>query len=330
MHLDLGSAVKIKILGTESLGVRGLSCEVLVKNRRVVIDPGLALGYWRYGLLPHPAQVAVGEQVRLKIIAALVDATDVVFSHFHGDHVPLPDANPYQLNAHQVAHLFRTVRLWSKGQGGLSRHMIARRDALIEILGRDLPNSEEQKDGPLEFSNAVPHGDPCENPATVMMTRIEDEDGVFVHTSDFQLLDGKALESIVAWRPNVVYASGPPLYFASLSPWQRQQAWDNGMRLAQSATSVILDHHLLRSEAGLNWLDRLASETCGNVFCAADFMGHFRCLLEARRVQLYKEMPVPEGWHEAYAKGKADTSAFQVYTGALENDFFNMVDLKSM
>ena len=150
--------MKIKILGTESLGVRGLSCEVVLKNRKVVIDPGLALGYQRYGLLPHPAQVAVGEQVRMKIVATLADATDIVLSHFHGDHIPLPDANPYQLYAHQVAHLFRKVRLWSKGPEGLSRHMTARRDALIEILGRDLPNTEEQKDGPLEFSFPVPHG----------------------------------------------------------------------------------------------------------------------------------------------------------------------------
>jgi len=56
--------VHIEILGAESLGVRGLSCVVDVEDRKIVIDPGLALGYHRYGLLPHPAQVAVGEQVR--------------------------------------------------------------------------------------------------------------------------------------------------------------------------------------------------------------------------------------------------------------------------
>ena len=59
----------IEILGSESLGVRGLSCVVEVQNRRIVIDPGLALGYRRHGLLPHPAQVAVGERVRRAIVA---------------------------------------------------------------------------------------------------------------------------------------------------------------------------------------------------------------------------------------------------------------------
>lgn len=49
------------------------------------------------------------------------------------------------------------------------------------------------------------------------------------------------------------------------------------------------------------------------MICAADFMGLPRCLLEARRVQLYEEMPVPDGWHEAYARGEADTGRYQDY-----------------
>ncbi|MEJ2352886.1 MAG: hypothetical protein P8Y03_24120 [Anaerolineales bacterium] len=64
--------MNVTILGTESLGVRGLACQVQqVEDRKVVIDPGVALGYRRYGLLPHPRQVAVGEQVRGKTGCAL-------------------------------------------------------------------------------------------------------------------------------------------------------------------------------------------------------------------------------------------------------------------
>ena len=65
--------MQIEILGTESLGVRGLSCLVEVKDRKIVIDPGLALGYNRHGLLPHPLQVSVGESVRQKILTVLED-----------------------------------------------------------------------------------------------------------------------------------------------------------------------------------------------------------------------------------------------------------------
>ncbi|MBW1674704.1 MAG: hypothetical protein JRJ45_13900, partial [Deltaproteobacteria bacterium] len=68
--------MKIEILGTESLGVRGLCCFVTTDNRKILIDPGIALGYMRYKLLPHPFQVAVDEKIQKKIIKAWSQATD--------------------------------------------------------------------------------------------------------------------------------------------------------------------------------------------------------------------------------------------------------------
>ncbi|MDA3898471.1 MAG: hypothetical protein PF482_20220, partial [Desulfobacteraceae bacterium] len=88
--------MKIEIIGAESLGVRGLCCFVAVADQKILIDPGIALGFLRKGRAPHPVQVAVDEVIREKIIQAWGLATDIVFSHFHGDHVPLADANPYQ------------------------------------------------------------------------------------------------------------------------------------------------------------------------------------------------------------------------------------------
>ena len=79
--------MNIDIIAAESLGVRGLCCLVTLPGRRIVIDPGVALGYVRHGLLPHPLQISVGHSVREKILQVLETATDVVFSHFHGDHV---------------------------------------------------------------------------------------------------------------------------------------------------------------------------------------------------------------------------------------------------
>jgi len=97
------------------LGVRGLCCVVETKDRKIVIDPGVALGYRRHGLLPHPVQVAVAERVKVAIENALGDATDVVISHYHGEHHPMVNANPYQLSADQVAELLKHPRLRAKG-----------------------------------------------------------------------------------------------------------------------------------------------------------------------------------------------------------------------
>ena len=303
--------MNIRILGAESLGVRGLSCVVELGDRKIVIDPGLALGYQRHGLLPHPAQVAVGEQVRWDILMELGDATDVVLSHFHGDHVPLPDANPYQLSAQRVTPLCQTVRFWAKGPIGLSQNMVRRKRALCQVLGRQLPNAEGQREGPLAFSAPVPHGERDGRLGMVMMTLVESGTTVFVHASDIQLLDGEAVSLILAWHPTVVLVGGPPLYLPWLSSRRRKRALRNARRLASHVDTLIIDHHLLRCEEGLSWLDRLSSETGHRVICAADFMERPRCLLEARRVQLYEHMPVPEGWHEAYACGAANTDAYR-------------------
>ena len=79
----------------------------------IVIDPGVALGAWRYGLPPHPLQIATGRVVRRLISEALEGATDLVFSHFHGDHVPLAEANPYQLAFSHLPRRFTILRAWS-------------------------------------------------------------------------------------------------------------------------------------------------------------------------------------------------------------------------
>jgi glyoxylase-like metal-dependent hydrolase (beta-lactamase superfamily II) len=92
-----GNRSTLEIVGAESLGVRSLCCAVDLEDRRILIDPGLALGYFRHGQHPHPVQVAIGERVRRRILTLMEQATDVIFSHFHGDHVPLTHANTFQL-----------------------------------------------------------------------------------------------------------------------------------------------------------------------------------------------------------------------------------------
>jgi predicted metallo-beta-lactamase superfamily hydrolase len=304
------SRCKIKILGTESLGIRGLSCVVEIKNRKIVIDPGIALGYQRNGLLPHPVQVAVGEIVRQKIIAELEDATDVVFSHFHGDHVPLTDANPYQLDVRQVAHLFNEVRIWAKGPEGLSQKMENRAKSLVFALDRELPNAETQTDGLITFSKAVPHGEADSPGGKVMMTKISDGESIFVHASDIQLLSSCAVSEILDSQPDLVLADGPPIYLRHFMKGKEEDAWNNALRLTHGVDTLILDHHLLRCEEGLSWLQRLSEETGHKVICAADFMGRRRHLLEAWRPQLYKDIPVYDGWHEQYTHGSASTEGY--------------------
>jgi len=181
---------------------------------------------------------------------------------------------------------------------------------LAALSGENLQIAEGQTEGPLSFSRAVPHGAQDSNMGSLMMTRIEMDKGMFVHASDIQLLDAPTVDQVIEWQPDIVLAAGPPLYLDRLSKAKRKSAWENAVRLSQSIDIVILDHHLMRSEEGAVWLDELSVAVGKKVYCAADFMGRPRRLLEAERTQLYEEMPVPDTWHDDYANGRVDPDEY--------------------
>lgn len=283
-----------------------MCCLVAAGTRRILIDPGIALGYERHGLLPHPCQVAAGIRIREKILQAIHKATDVVFSHFHGDHIPLRGANPYQLSFRQLPGCFQKLHCWSPAAAKMTPRMQQRAEDLTALLGAShMRAAVGHIAGPLRFSKLLSHGMPGGRFGNIMMTRIELGGGqVFVHASDTQLLDEQAVEIILDWQPSVVLAAGPPLYLQSLAASQRKKAWEHGVRLARNVAVLIVDHHVLRSEQGILWLERLSQTVGKKVYCAADFMGQPRLLLEARRRELYSKMPVPEQWHHDYAHSR--------------------------
>jgi hypothetical protein len=301
--------VQIEILGCESFGARSLACVVKTDDRTILIDPGVALARLRSGLLPHPIEVAAAFRIREKVLSAFGQATDAVISHFHGDHMPMRAEDPYQLPM-EVLPSLDGINFWCKGPDKISGLSLKRRRELSDFLGFSLPASEGRKSGNMEFSSPVPHGAREKGFGTVMMTRICEGDEVFVHSSDIQLLDREAVLKILAWEPTIVFASGPPLYLSHRVPEAGKEASENALLLARHVDTLILDHHLLRSFEGYNWLKELAGKVESRVLCAAEFMGKAPELLEAQRKNLYEKIHVPSGWHEAYAKGKAGFEEF--------------------
>lgn len=296
--------MQIEILGCESLGARSLACVVNTDERKIVIDPGVALARLRSGLPPHPVEVAAASRIKRKILLSLEGATDIVISHYHGDHMPMKAEDPYQLPMEALPSL-EGVSFRCKGPEKISGLSAKRRRELSDFLGFSLPASEGKNSGSIDFSSPVPHGTRDKGFGTVMMTRICEGNEIFVYTSDIQLLDREAVLMVLAWKPTIVYASGPPLYLSHRIPGVGKEALENALLLARDVNTLILDHHLLRSFEGYNWLRELAEKVENRVLCAAEFMGKEPELLEAQRKILYEKMPVPSGWHEAYAKGEA-------------------------
>jgi len=301
--------MNLEIIGAESLGVRSLCCFIETGDRAILIDPGVALGYLRNSLLPHPVQVAAVEVLRSRIIERWARATDIVISHFHGDHTPLPDANPFQLSVKSLVGLNDRATLWTKGNGFLSPREKARAHAVSEILGKPMVRAEGLSDGPLTFSEPVRHGRDGANAVTVMMTRVRGEI-TFVHGSDNQLMSAGAMDIMRSWAPDVLLTDGPPIYLSGTTEEDAEIARDHALALARACGKVIIDHHPLRSRDGIAWFERLASNADGKISCGAEQMERTPVFLEADRELLYDLMPVPEGWHRDYADGRADTRPF--------------------
>lgn len=296
--------MQIQILGCESFGARSLACVVKMDERKIVIDPGVALARIRFRLLPHPVEVAAAMEIKEKILFELKEATDIVISHYHGDHMPMKVEDPYQLPMEALPSL-EGVNLWCKGPEKISSLSVKRRKELSDFLGFPLPISEGKSSDNMDFSTSFPHGVRDKGFGTVMMTRICEGEEVFVHTSDIQLLDRETVLEVLSLKPKIVFASGPPVYLSHRVPEAGKEAFENALLLAQNVDKLILDHHLLRSFEGYNWLKKLAEKVENRVLCAAEFMGKTPELFEAQRKSLYEKMPVPAGWHEAYAKGEA-------------------------
>jgi uncharacterized protein len=216
----------------------------------------------------------------------------VVISHYHGDHMPMRTEDPYQLPMEALPSL-EGINFWCKGPEKISSLSTKRRKELSDFLGFPLPASEGRSSGNIDFSSPIPHGVREKGFGTVMMTRICEEDEVFVCTSDIQLLDREAVLKVLAWKPTIVFASGPPLYLSHRIPEIGKEAFENALLLAENVDTLILDHHLLRSFEGYQWLKDLGRKVENRVLCAAEFMRKKPELLEAQRKDLYEKMPVP-------------------------------------
>lgn len=308
------SVMNIRILGSESLGVRGLSCSVELRDRKIVIDPGVALGWTRHGFLPHPFQISVGAEIRRALIEELKKASDIIFSHFDGDHCPLDNPNPYQLALDDVKTSLAACRIWAKGPDKRTPTQQKRREDVSKSIMKELPNAEGVEEGPLAFSVPVPHGERTVSPSALMMSKIEEDGFKFVHASDIQLLDATTIDRILDWKPDIVLVSGPPLYryFSEACQVNRLDARENAMKLTNNVRELIVDHHVLRSQEGIGWLENLKKASSNKVYCAAGFMQRQPLFLEAWRKEMYEWLPVPDHWHEDYREGNVDVADYRV------------------
>ncbi|MFW5961466.1 MAG: hypothetical protein ACOCRV_00515 [bacterium] len=299
----------IRVLAAESLGVRSLCCLLENNEQRILIDPGIALGYSRHGLLPHPIQIAVDEIIRANIIKEMKKSTDLIISHFHGDHIPFQKANVYQINLKEVKEYLKDINVWSKSIED-EAHKFKERAWDLKFNSDYFTAAEGKTIANLSFSQTVFHGEKDSFLGNVMMTKVKLQNRIFVHASDIQFLYSPTVEKIIELKADIVIASGPPLYLPHFDQKMTAEAAENILNLSSEVDTLIVDHHLLRSEAGLLYLRELNAKSKNKIISAADFMGIDPCLLEARREELYRRFPVPPDWHQRYEAGLVGTADY--------------------
>jgi len=291
--------MRLRIIGSESMGVRSLSCFIEVCGHAVLIDPGVALGFTRCALHPHPLQAAFSELSKVLLTSYWLKATDIVVTHLHGDHIPLYNANPFQFPLSIVRNLNSRAVLWIKNIDSVTTYERARFEELCKCFhGRVIHVNEgsTSSDELIEFSGPYPHG--LSRRTRVMAVRVGHDSSCVVHLSDTQLLIDEVIRKACLWRPKVVITDGPPLYRlrGALRAKVAKKASINVFKLANHADYVIIDHHVCRSVEGMRWLDSLRACIGNRVMCAADYMGRPRLLLEAWRKILYEVIPIRNNW----------------------------------
>jgi len=288
--------VTVEVLGTESLGVRGLSCCIEDRDEYILIDPGVALGFTRWHYHPHPVQAAAGDLVRSKIKECWEKAKYIIFTHMHGDHVPLYNANPFQLNLYEL-EINVAAKILAPAERFLNSREKIRLSKIKEVYKDNVlvVNGKKYVFEPIEILGPFLHG-LSKSHVNIVVVDL----GVKVaHLSDTGLLVDEIPTVLKDIKPEIVITDGPPLYrylnnenFIKLL---LEKAERNLSLLAKNTDKIIVDHHINRCDNGYEWLLKMKNEYSA-ITTAAEYLGLKPLLLEAWRRTLYRYFPVPNNW----------------------------------
>ncbi len=305
-NLLTGLRIKVVPLAAESLGVRSMCTWVETPNLRILIDPGVSLGF-RFGLLPHPKEYRAIKAARSRL-AQYADVSSILtISHYHNDHVtPLFTDYTWNLSDSEVAEqLYNGKNILAKDYRNTINPSQRRRGWILKEKLDKIAESFEPADGrefrygntTLSFSQPVPHGESCTQLGWVLMLSVKYDNEVFVHASDVQgPIVRDTVDRLLEEKPDIVYLGGPPTYLVDyqIKGDVISMAYDNLSQIVERVPTVIVDHHLMREGALHQGFEKVLStgkQTGHLVLTAAGFLKTENSFLESRRKELYDEYP---------------------------------------
>jgi len=202
--------IKLKFLACDSLGVRSIATFVET-DKKILIDPGAALGPSRYGLPPTPQELNALDNAIDKIKWYAQRSQIITISHYHYDHY-IPDECIYKNKTLLIKDPKNNI---NKSQTKRSAEFLSFLSNECEPKKIDIADSERFKFGKtvLEFSPPMFHGG-SDRLGYVLMLAVKYKKEVFVHGSDVQgPQTDDATEWIISQRPDVMVLSGFPTIF---------------------------------------------------------------------------------------------------------------------
>lgn len=270
---------------------------VETKDCRILIDPGVALGPWRYGLEPHKIERERKSQHWSEIKSYSEKSDILIVTHYHRDHYNPREPGIYRDKTVLIKHPKKDINFSQKKRAAYLLRS-------IEGMAREVWHSDGQNfefgNTAIIFSEPVYHGT---DPKLGYVTEVAIKEGrdVFLHTSD---VEGPNLENqtsfIIEQDPDIIFCDGPMTYMLGnhYSQENLQDSIQNIIKIIVKTRvkKFILDHHLLRD---LDWQERVkeifpvAEEKGIEIISAAEFRGLKNDLLEARRKQLWETISTP-------------------------------------
>ncbi len=286
--------MRVEILGADSFGVRSLATFVETSSYRLLIDPGVSVCPKRFGLPPHRVELEALRNVRQSIQEKANAAQTVIITHFHHDHYSAFERRPLDLTDKETAReLYAGRTIYAKSwEDHLNPAQKKRAREFVRSLGRAPIIADGKEFGSITFSPPFKHGERDSKQGWVVMVLVSEGSERLIFGSDIQLIENESVDWILSHKPTIVIVSGPPIYLGVLSDRTIEKAKENLLRIVRGVQTVVVDHHLLRTEGYCEFLSPALeqAEALGHrVLTASEFMGRENSLLEARRKRFWEE-----------------------------------------
>ena len=312
--------IKVTPLAAESFGARSMCTLVETPDVRLLLDAGVSLCPYRFGLPPHPTEFKTIDILRKRIAESADKAEVVTISHYHFDH-HTPSYEDWLVNWTEAKE---TARRIYEGKVVLVKNPREKINAsqrkrawIFQKTGGKVARSLEATDDKtfvfggtvLRFSEAVPHGPDDSMLGWVVMANVEYATERFMFAPDVQgPMSIHTVELIKSAKPQVIMVGGPPFYLGGfkVEETQLRLGLQNLMAVVEAVPVTILEHHALRDEA---WQQRtrqvydLAAQVGHRVMTAAEFAGKGNNFLESKRRMLYVENPPSMEFEKWMRKG---------------------------